>query len=62
MTLAELIAGLLASQEAQGFTDLGKIFSMPLVLSDNEEVNGAQIIEDTNSKGDFVIALSDCIR
>ena len=62
MTLAELIAGLMASQQASGFIDLGVVFSMKLVLSDNEEVNGARIIEDPTSEGDYVIALSDGVR
>lgn len=57
MTLAELIAGLMASQEANNFMDIGLIFSMRLILSSDEECNGAQIVEDPNSEGDYVIRL-----
>jgi len=60
MTLAELIAGLLASQEASLLMP-DKIYSMKLVLSDDEEVNGAKVI-GPNRDGDYEIVLSDGIR
>ena len=60
MTLAELIAGLLASQEVSLLTP-DKVYAMKLVLSDDEEVNGAKVI-GPNSDGDYEIVLSDGIR
>jgi hypothetical protein len=61
MTLAELIAGLLASQEASGF-EPHKIFEMKLILSDFEEISGARIVDDPKDEGSFAIILSDCVR
>jgi hypothetical protein len=61
MTLAELIAGLLQSQEASVLNNPTAIYSMKLVLSDNTEVNGATIVKNPKD-GNFDIVLSDGMK